>query len=199
MGESSPNKKPSKSERSSRNQSPEDKKGRSKKKQYEDYYYEDEKSYSTKEYYGKKKGSGSEDYYYEDTRGSKAGRGGSSKSYRANREANRADRKKKEGDTEQKVVGMEESADLRVETDASMDQDTSGKNEKVVEKQPAKQTETEQSGSDSLPPGFVHSFKPVEETSEPKMDVKPVKANTPLDDDITHITSAPTVITLDND
>merc|ERR1739838_751308 len=132
-------------------------------------------------------------------------------------EANRADRKKKEGDTEQKVAGMEESADLRVETDTSMDQDTSGKNEKVVEKadqecmekpahvnaemaekvlekQPAKQTETEQSGSDSLPPGFVHSFKPVEETSEPKMDVKPVKANTPLDDDITPITSAPTVI-----
>merc|ERR1712115_12079 len=184
--ESSPNKKPFKSEKSSRNQSPDEKKNRSKKKYYDDYYYEDDKSYSTKEYYGKKKGSGSEEHHYDDTKGTKGARGGSSKSYRANREA-KMDRKKKEGDVDEKDAAKD-STDSRFETDTSIDQDCGGKNEKVIEKadqecmekpannnqetaekasvnQHAKQTEGENSCSDPV--------KPVE-IDDSKADVKSV-------------------------
>jgi len=212
--ESSPNKKPSRSEKSSRNQSPDDKKGKSKKKYYEDYYYEDDKSYSSKEYYGKKKGSGSEEPFYDDSRQTKGNRAGSSKSYRANREA-KLERKKREGGEVNEKDAAKDSTDSRIETDTSMDQDCSGKNEKViekadqecmekpanaqmvetaekaVEKQPAKQTEDENLCSSEM--------KPVDSDNS-KLDVKSVaKQSMPADDDITPITSVPSVITLDND
>merc|ERR1712181_61010 len=100
------------------------------------------------------------------------------------------------GDTSGKNEKVVEKADQEcMEKPANVPGETA---EKASEKQPAKQTETEKTSSESLPPGFVSSFKPVEDTtSDSKADVKPVvKSKTP-DDDITPITSAPTVISLD--
>merc|ERR1712098_56061 len=122
-------------------------------------------------------------------------------------------RKKKEGDADEKDAAKD-STDSRFETDTSIDQDCGGKNEKVIEKadqecmekpannnqetaekasvnQHAKPTEGENSCSSLV--------KPVE-IDDSKADVKSVaRQSMPADDDITPITSVPTVITLDND
>merc|ERR1712096_110502 len=119
----------------------------------------------------------------------------------------------KEGEADEKEVPDvqdtgKETSDQKIDSETTVEQD-SGKHEKVVEKadqecmeKPAnfETAEKEKTSKESLPPGFINSFKPVEDTSDSKVDVKADdKPSTPAHDDIAPITSAPTVITLDND
>merc|ERR1719308_449921 len=120
----------------------------------------------------------------------------------------RLERKREGGEAEEKEAAKD-STDSRIETDTSMDQNYGGKNEKViekadqecmekpantqmvetaekaVEKQPAKQTGTENLCSSEI--------KPVDSDNS-KVDVQAVaKQSMPADDDITPITSVPSV------
>merc|ERR1712142_1215415 len=97
---------------------------------------DDEKSYSTKEYYSKKKGSGSDEYCFEDNRGYKSGKGVSGKGYRANRESE-YERKKKDVENDDKSCSENQNVNLsysKTEIDTSIDSEHLKKNEKVVEK-----------------------------------------------------------------
>merc|ERR1719154_714623 len=168
-----------------------------------------------------KKGANPDEYYYEDNRGYKGGKG---KGYRANRAQEgderkvRLDKKKRDADAEGKE---QQQACEKVEAVNETEQDTV-KQEKVVEKaeqesmekpanisvetaetgdskQHAKQTGAVKKESEaSEPSGFVNSFKPVEVTSDTKVDTKLADNPSTTHDNIAPITSAPTVITLDN-
>jgi len=219
--ESSPSKKVSRSERSSRNQSPEEKKGKNRKKHHEDYYYDDEKSYSTKEYYSKKKGSGSDEYFFEDNRGYKSGKGISGKGYRANRES-KYERKKKDVENDDKSCTENQNVNLsdsKTEIDTSIDSDHLKRNEKVVEKaeqecmekpvsvrseseekakckEPSKQFESD--CKEHLASSIKKDFNLSEGIGGNENDARDCKTK-PDEIEIPPLTSAPTVITIDND
>jgi len=203
--ESSPSKKTVKIEKFSRNVSPDDKRtSKQKKKNADDHSNEEDKPHNSREYYNKKKAPSADDYAQEESKGSKTNKIVSSKGYRANREAKADKRKKEDPDG-----GVSEKDKEYTDIETSVEQENVFNNyEKVVEKADEESMEKlsqacsietaashHQENDKTTVQSNLHSISNVENESTTNHGQFPVLS----DNDITPLTAAPTVITIDND